>query len=67
VAVVAVVFAVLLSFGDLRGSTRWTEHSVSVLGAAAELQNELGDFSSATRNYVDRPSAAQLRLARAAG
>jgi hypothetical protein len=49
VAAVAVVFAVLLAaIGDLRGSTRWTDHSVAVLGAAAELQNDLGDFSSAS-------------------
>ena len=61
VAVVAVVFAVLLSaIGDLRGSTRLTEHSVSVLAASGELQNNLGDFSLATRNYVDHPSAPEL-------
>src|SRR3954470_13872554 len=61
VAVVAVVFSVLLSaIGDLRGSTRLTEHSVSVLAASSELQNQLGDFSTATRNYVDAPSPAAL-------
>jgi PAS domain S-box-containing protein len=61
VAVVAVVFAVLLSaIGDLRGSTRLTEHSVSVLAASGELQNKLGDLSLATRNYVDNPSAAEF-------
>ena len=61
-AVVAVVFAVLLSaIGDLRGSTRWTEHSVAVLAASGELQNNLSDMSSATRTYVDAPSAALLQ------
>ncbi|HEY7631769.1 MAG TPA: PAS domain S-box protein [Thermoleophilaceae bacterium] len=66
VAVVAVVFTVLLgAIGDLRGSTRWTEHSVFVLGAAGELQNDLGDFGSATRNYVDDPTPPGLRTWRA--
>ncbi len=41
---VATTFAVLLSaIGDLRGSTRWTEHSVRVLGASTDLQNELAE------------------------
>ncbi len=61
-AVVAVVFAVLLSaIGDLRGSTRWTEHSVAVLAASGELQNNLSDLSSATRNYIDAPGVVPLR------
>ncbi|HEX6457375.1 MAG TPA: PAS domain S-box protein [Thermoleophilaceae bacterium] len=61
VAVVTLVFAVLLwAIGDLRGSTRWTEHSVAVLAASGELQNSLGDLYSATRNYIDEPSAVPL-------
>jgi PAS domain S-box-containing protein len=61
VAVVAVVFTVLLSaIGDLRGSTRWTEHSVAVLGASGELENGLSDVFSSTRAYLDSPSQAQL-------
>ncbi len=61
VALVAIVFAVLLSaIGDLRGSTRWTEHSVTVLAVSGELQNELGDFATTTRNYVDSPSTAMF-------
>jgi PAS domain S-box-containing protein len=66
VAVLAVVFSVLLSaLGDLRGSTSWTEHSVVVLGASGELQNELADYALTTRSYVDDPGAAQLRRWRA--
>ena len=62
VAVVGVVFTVLFSaIGDLRGSTRWTGHSVAVLAASGELQNKLSDLSSATHNYIDGPSGAPLR------
>ncbi|HKR98180.1 MAG TPA: HAMP domain-containing protein, partial [Candidatus Dormibacteraeota bacterium] len=61
-AVVATAFTTLLdAIGDLRGSTRWTEHSVGVLAAASELQNVTSDFSSATRNYVDDPDQTQLQ------
>jgi PAS domain S-box-containing protein len=61
VAVVVAAFSVLFSaIGDLRGSTHWTEHSVSVLAQSGELQNQLGDFGTATRNYVDAPTTVQL-------
>jgi len=47
---VAVAFSVLLSaIGDLRGSTRWTEHSIGVLAASADLQKELVDRASPDR------------------
>jgi PAS domain S-box-containing protein len=60
--VVGVAFSVLLSaINDLRGSTRWTEHSVAVLAASGELQNDLSDFSSATRNYIDSPGRRALQ------
>src|SRR5437764_938864 len=66
VVVVAVAFAVLLSaIGDLRGSTRWTEHSVFVLGASTQLQNDVGNLTTATRSYVANPDAAGLRSWRA--
>ena len=67
VVVVAAAFAVLLSaIGDLRDSTRWTEHSVFVLGASDELQNDVGNLTTATRNYVANPDPAGLRSWRAA-
>src|SRR5437764_5229766 len=66
VVVVAAAFDVLLSaIGDLRGSTRWTEHSVFVLGASDELQNDVGNLTTATRNYVAHPDPAGLRSWRA--
>jgi PAS domain S-box-containing protein len=47
---VTITFSVLLSaIGDLRGSTRWTEHSVRVLGASTDLQNELVDETGSGR------------------
>jgi len=66
VVVVAVAFAVLLSaIGDLRDSTRWTEHSVFVLGASDELQNDVGNLTTATRDYVAHPDPPGLRSWRA--
>jgi len=60
-AVVATAFTILLSaIGDLRASSHWTEHPVSVLSVSSELQNTMGDFTATTRNYVDHPSEQQL-------
>ncbi|HET8673831.1 MAG TPA: PAS domain S-box protein, partial [Thermoleophilaceae bacterium] len=62
-ALVAMTFSVLLSaVGDLRGSTRWTEHSVGVLGASTDLQSEFFDSAKPDRGRLLADARALSRM-----